>query len=74
MTVERAQIDRTARPTARAEHVEPRRSGQQRGPDCWRQGFATVRRKRVDIGGREKMMTWLQITPFGQSAIAESKM
>jgi hypothetical protein len=35
------------------------------------EGFATMRRKRVDIGGREKMMIWLQITPIGQSAVAE---
>jgi hypothetical protein len=37
------------------------------------EGFATMRRKRVDIGGREKMMIWLQITPIGQSAVAEWK-
>jgi hypothetical protein len=35
------------------------------------EGFATMRRKPVDIGGREKMMIWLQISPVGQSAVAE---
>jgi hypothetical protein len=33
------------------------------------EGFATMRRKRIAIGGREKKMIWLQITPIGQSAI-----
>jgi hypothetical protein len=31
------------------------------------EGFATIRRKRIDVGGIE---IWLQITPIGQSAIA----
>jgi hypothetical protein len=34
------------------------------------EGLATMRRKPVDIGGREKRMIWLQITHVGQSAIA----
>jgi hypothetical protein len=34
------------------------------------EGFATMRRKCVDIGGREKKMIWLQITPVGRNAIA----
>jgi hypothetical protein len=31
------------------------------------EGFATMRRKRIDVGGIE---IWLQITSIGQSAIA----
>jgi hypothetical protein len=31
------------------------------------EGFATMRRKRIDVGGIE---IWLQITPIGQNAIA----
>jgi hypothetical protein len=31
------------------------------------EGFATMRRKRIDLGGIE---IWLQITPIGQRAIA----
>jgi hypothetical protein len=34
------------------------------------EGFATMRRKRVDIGDLEKKTIWLQITPVGQGAIA----
>jgi hypothetical protein len=34
------------------------------------EGFASMHRKRIDIGGREKKTIWLQITPIGQSAIA----
>jgi hypothetical protein len=34
------------------------------------EGFATMRRKRVDVGDLEKKTIWLQITPIGQSAIA----
>jgi hypothetical protein len=33
MTVQRTEIDRSARPAAGAEHVQPRRSGDQRGAD-----------------------------------------
>ena len=32
-------------------------------------GFATMRCKRVDIGGREKITIWLQITPSGRIAV-----
>jgi hypothetical protein len=34
------------------------------------EGFATMRRKCVDIGGREQKMIWLQITSTGHNAIA----
>ena len=33
MTIDGAQINRPARPAARAEHIEPRRSGDQRSPN-----------------------------------------
>jgi hypothetical protein len=33
MTVDLPQINRPARAAARAEHIEPRRPGDQRGPD-----------------------------------------
>jgi hypothetical protein len=36
VTVDRAQIDRAARPTARTEDIQPRRPGDQRSPDCGR--------------------------------------
>jgi hypothetical protein len=32
-------------------------------------GYATVERKRVDVGGREKSVPWLHITDFGRKAI-----
>ena len=31
------------------------------------EGFATMRRKRIDVG---RLEIWLQITPIGQNAIA----
>jgi hypothetical protein len=36
MAVDRPQIDRPARAAAWAKHLEPRRSRDQRGPDCRR--------------------------------------
>jgi hypothetical protein len=33
-------------------------------------GYATVERKRIHIGGREKSVPWLQITDAGRKAIA----
>jgi hypothetical protein len=36
MAVNGPQVDRPARPAARAEDVKPRRSGDECRPDCWR--------------------------------------
>jgi hypothetical protein len=33
-------------------------------------GYATVQRKRIDVGGREKSVPWMQITAAGRKAIA----
>jgi hypothetical protein len=33
-------------------------------------GYATVERKCIDVGGREKSVPWLQITDVGRKAIA----
>jgi hypothetical protein len=42
MAVNGAQIDRPASAAARTEDVEPRRPGDQRGPDCWRPQHVTA--------------------------------
>jgi hypothetical protein len=34
-------------------------------------GYATLRRKRVDIGDRKQMVLWIEITEEGRKAIAE---
>jgi hypothetical protein len=33
-------------------------------------GYATVERKRINVGGRERSVPWLQITDAGRKAIA----
>jgi hypothetical protein len=33
-------------------------------------GYATVERKPINVGGREKSVPWLQITDAGRKAIA----
>jgi hypothetical protein len=33
-------------------------------------GYATVERRRINVGGREKSVPWLQITDAGRKAIA----
>jgi hypothetical protein len=33
-------------------------------------GYATVVRKHIDVGGREKSVPWLQITDSGRRAMA----
>jgi hypothetical protein len=33
-------------------------------------GCAALQRKRVDVGGRERMVLWVEITEEGQNAIA----
>ena len=33
-------------------------------------GYATVQRKRIDVGGREKSVPWMQITAAGRKVIA----
>ena len=32
-------------------------------------GYATVERKRINVGGRERSVPWLQITDAGRKAI-----
>jgi hypothetical protein len=34
-------------------------------------GFATMQRRRANIGGRDRAVAWLQITEEGQKAIEE---
>jgi hypothetical protein len=47
VTIDGAQINRPARPAGWAEHIEPRRPGDQRGSDRWRpQHVAGVARRR----------------------------
>jgi hypothetical protein len=35
-------------------------------------GYATLQRKRVDVGGRERMVFWIEITEEGRKAIADN--
>jgi hypothetical protein len=35
------------------------------------EGFATMQRKRADVGGRHKRVVWLQISDAGQRAVEE---
>jgi hypothetical protein len=35
------------------------------------EGYATLQRKSVDVGGREQMVLWMEITEEGRKAIAE---
>jgi hypothetical protein len=34
-------------------------------------GFATLERRRTNVGGRERPVLWMQITKAGRKAIAE---
>jgi hypothetical protein len=34
-------------------------------------GFATLERRRTNVGGRERPVLWMQITDAGRKAIAE---
>jgi hypothetical protein len=34
-------------------------------------GFATLERRRTNVGGRERPVLWMQITEAGRKAIAE---
>jgi hypothetical protein len=34
-------------------------------------GFATMRQRRADVGGRERTAVWMEITEAGRKAIAE---
>jgi hypothetical protein len=35
------------------------------------EGYATLQRKRVNVGGREQTVLWMEITEEGRKAIAE---
>jgi hypothetical protein len=35
------------------------------------EGFATLERRRTNVGGRERLVLWMQITEAGRQAIAE---
>jgi hypothetical protein len=32
-------------------------------------GYATLQRKRIDVGGREQMVLWMEITEDGRKAV-----
>jgi hypothetical protein len=34
-------------------------------------GYATLERRRATVGGRERLVLWMQITEAGRQAIAE---
>jgi hypothetical protein len=36
-------------------------------------GFATLERRRINVGGRERPVFWMQITGAGRKAMAERK-